>query len=77
MGYSTNPNGSDFTIVTYVLLYSVFATHLSRRSLILLKTGKYSKLLIKECPQWNYGSLVEGVDFWRISPGSSPVKPGE
>ena len=25
MGYSVNPNGSDFTIVTYVLLYGVFA----------------------------------------------------
>jgi len=26
MGYSVNPNGSDFTIVTDVLQYSVFAT---------------------------------------------------
>ena len=26
MGYSVNPNGSDFIIVTDVLLYSVFAT---------------------------------------------------
>lgn len=26
MGYSDNPNGSDFTIVTDVLHYSVFAT---------------------------------------------------
>ena len=26
MGYSDNPNGSDFTIVTVVLQYSVFAT---------------------------------------------------
>ena len=26
MGFSDNPNGSDFTIVTDVLLYSVFAT---------------------------------------------------
>jgi len=25
MGYSVNPNGSDFTIVTDVLQYSVFA----------------------------------------------------
>ena len=26
MGYSTNPNGSDFIIVTDVLLYGVFAS---------------------------------------------------
>ena len=26
MGYDANPNGSDFTIVTDVLQYSVFAT---------------------------------------------------
>ena len=26
MGYDTNPNGSDLTIVTDVLQYSVFAT---------------------------------------------------
>jgi len=26
MGYDTNPNGSDFTIVTDVLQYSVFAS---------------------------------------------------
>ena len=25
MGYSTNPSGSDFTIVTVVLQYGVFA----------------------------------------------------
>ena len=29
MGYSINPNGSNFTIVTDVLQYSVFATLLS------------------------------------------------
>ncbi len=27
MDHGGNPNGSDFTIVTDVLLYSVFATH--------------------------------------------------
>ena len=27
MGYSDNPNTSDFTIVTDVLQYSIFATH--------------------------------------------------
>ena len=26
MGYDVNPNGSDFNIVTVVLLYSVFPT---------------------------------------------------
>jgi len=26
MGYNVNPNGSDFTIVTDVLQYGVFAT---------------------------------------------------
>ena len=27
MGYDANPNGSDLSIVTVVLQYSVFATH--------------------------------------------------
>ena len=33
MGFSDNPNGSDFTIVTDVLLYSVFATQATGISL--------------------------------------------
>ena len=33
MGYSDNPNGSDFTIVTDVLLYGVFATQATGISL--------------------------------------------
>ena len=31
MGYDGKPNGSDFTIVTVVLQYSVFATHVYAR----------------------------------------------
>ena len=30
MGYDANPNGSDFTIVTDVLQYSVFTTEYDR-----------------------------------------------
>ena len=33
MGFSDNPNGSDFTIVTDVLLYGVFATQATGISL--------------------------------------------
>jgi len=29
MGYDVNPNGSDLSIVTVTLQYSVFATHCS------------------------------------------------
>ena len=34
MGYSDYPNSSDFTIVTYVLLYGVFAREYDAPALI-------------------------------------------